>query len=394
MNQKLWIIANELRPEPLPFLWPGFIPRRAITLLEGDPATGKSSIAADIGARVTLGASMPLQNETVQQVETAGVLVLSGEESPAVVAAHFRAAGADLSRVAILSASNQINLVTGLEILQRAVTAVKAKLIIVDPVTEFLGVNINQDQSVRRALQPLVALAQKNDLAILLVRHLTKSARRAIYAGSGSIALTGLARSVLSVGMHPTESGMRVLSVAKSNVSAPKSIGYRISISQNHLAISDDLNSLQPCAHVVWTGLVETTADELVRRTDSEALSQLEEAQDFIYGELQEEPRLVNELLKKASTVGVSHSTLKRAKKSLGVRSIKRGVGKSQAFWWALPQNQDKLHAVKRRNMDALCDELFHGDIFNIEPNENKRSRPDDKRSSQPDDNDSEPEIF
>lgn len=40
---------------PTPWLWPGRIPRAAVTLLVGDPGRGKSLLTLDVAARVTTG---------------------------------------------------------------------------------------------------------------------------------------------------------------------------------------------------------------------------------------------------------------------------------------------------------------------------------------------------
>ena len=52
---------SEVDAKPVEWLWEGYIPRGALTILEGDPGLGKSQIACDIAARVTRGLPMPHQ---------------------------------------------------------------------------------------------------------------------------------------------------------------------------------------------------------------------------------------------------------------------------------------------------------------------------------------------
>jgi RecA-family ATPase len=52
------------------------------------------------------------------------------------------------------------------------------RLIIVDPVTPFLGVSAHREQFVRKAMERLKTFAEHNNVAIVLVRHLSKSGVR------------------------------------------------------------------------------------------------------------------------------------------------------------------------------------------------------------------------
>ncbi len=62
MATSKWHRLSEHQVRPTEFLWEQRIPIGAITILEGDPGTGKSTLLADIGGRVTSGTSMPLDS--------------------------------------------------------------------------------------------------------------------------------------------------------------------------------------------------------------------------------------------------------------------------------------------------------------------------------------------
>jgi hypothetical protein len=59
MSQRLLVPLSHVAPEPVLWLWRGRIPLGGITLLEGDPGDGKSTVMYDLAARVTTGRSMP-----------------------------------------------------------------------------------------------------------------------------------------------------------------------------------------------------------------------------------------------------------------------------------------------------------------------------------------------
>lgn len=62
-------LSNEKEPDlvplssiqcrPVDWLWPGRIPRGKLTLLVGDPGTGKSTVTMDLIARLSIGGQMP-----------------------------------------------------------------------------------------------------------------------------------------------------------------------------------------------------------------------------------------------------------------------------------------------------------------------------------------------
>ena len=53
------IILSEVEPERVTWLWSGRIPLGKLTVMDGDPGQGKSTIALDLAARVTRGWTMP-----------------------------------------------------------------------------------------------------------------------------------------------------------------------------------------------------------------------------------------------------------------------------------------------------------------------------------------------
>src|SRR5262249_26774409 len=85
------------------------------------------------------------------------------------------------------------------------------------------------DQSVRSVLTPLARLAQDHSCAILMVRHLSKKGRHAIYRGGGSIGILGACRSAWLTGRDPTDPSRFILAQTKSNLAAQlPALAYKI----------------------------------------------------------------------------------------------------------------------------------------------------------------------
>src|SRR5207237_4933693 len=85
---------HTLDRQPVQWLVPGWLARGALALLDGDPGLGKSTLAAELAARLSRGDG---------QQPPASVLILSAEDDPArVIRPRLEAAGADLQRILLL----------------------------------------------------------------------------------------------------------------------------------------------------------------------------------------------------------------------------------------------------------------------------------------------------
>ncbi len=90
--------ASLVTPHPQDWLWPNRIPMGRLSLIAGYPSSGKTAIARDIAARVSLGAPTP--DDPRASFVRAPVLIasLNGDHA-AIDVPLLRAAGADLSLV-------------------------------------------------------------------------------------------------------------------------------------------------------------------------------------------------------------------------------------------------------------------------------------------------------
>ena len=197
------VSLGAVEPAPVRWLWPGYIPLGKLTVLDGDPALGKSTLLLDLAARVSTGAPMPDGSPGLH----ASVCLLSAEDALAdTIRPRLAAAGADLARVHALTAvhgpagqgSRPPVIPRDLPLLRRTLQETHSRLLLIDPLMAYLGrgVDSSRDQDVRRCLHLLSDVAHEAPCAMLLLRHLSKaSIRRALYRGGGSIGV----RSVRSV---------------------------------------------------------------------------------------------------------------------------------------------------------------------------------------------------
>ena len=90
--------AALVTPHPQDWLWPNRIPMGRLSLIAGFPSSGKTAIARDIAARVSLGAPSPDDPRTSFVRAPVLIASLNGDHA-ALDIPLLRAAGADLSLV-------------------------------------------------------------------------------------------------------------------------------------------------------------------------------------------------------------------------------------------------------------------------------------------------------
>ena len=209
--------VSEVTLRLVEWLWPGHLALGEVALLEGDPDRGKSFVALDLCARLSTGRPWP---DGAPAPAPAASVFVSGEDSDkTTVGPRLRALGADLTRVFVpdgheAGPAAKLCLPAQTGVLEQVVAQTGARLVVIDPIMHFLGreVNPSSDQSVRRALDPLGALARRHGCAVLLVRHLNKAeGLRALYRGLGSVALLGACRSAWLIAEDAASPGRRVL---------------------------------------------------------------------------------------------------------------------------------------------------------------------------------------
>jgi len=327
-------LLSEVEPERVEWLWPGRLSLGKLAVLDGDPGLGKSAVTLDLAARVSAGLELP----DGERCEPAGVVLLSAEDGLAdTIRPRLDATGADTGRIVGLSpmvegssSGQPISIPRDLNIIERAIGRVGASLVIVDPLMAFLsgGTDSHKDQDVRRVLTPLAALAERTRAAVLIVRHLNKSAGgNALYRGGGSIGIIGAARSGLVIAPDPEDADRRILAANKHNLSrAAPSLVFRVGTAPNG------------AARVVWGGTSSLSAGDILREpADPEQRSLLSEAEEFLLKELKDGPVAAELVKKDARAAGVSERTLKRAKRVLGVGSDKESDG---SWSWVPPEQE------------------------------------------------------
>ena len=321
----------DILPRPVHWLWRHRIPLGTLTLIEGSPGVGKTSVVLDIIARITRGGSYP----DGAPCSRADVHIVGPEDSASrVIRPRLDAAGADHRGWALVDPGPDappLQLPRDVPLLGDALALSRGakSLLYIDALHDLLaGVKINDDAEVRTALRPVVALAETYGVAVLATRHLSKGGNRnAAMAGLGSVGFAAVARSILHVYRDSRDPSLLLLTHAKSNLGplAP-TLRYRL------VAGADDVPP-----RVEWDGVDRRSAEDLQGEYRGDEPSRgsesgaLDEATAWLREALTE-PRPRPELVRAAKDDGISERTLKRAYQALGVQTIRAGFG-APAVW-------------------------------------------------------------
>lgn len=333
------IAAARVQRERVDWCWPGRIPLGGVSLLVGDPGLGKSLLTCDQAARVSRAGGL--------------ALIATAEDSLATtVRPRLEAAGADLNRVGFVEMQADDGLPTGLFLpddvdeLERLVEENSAEYLVVDPLTAHLPADVNswRDQSVRLALAPLHALAERQRCAVVVVVHLNKAlSAEPLRRIGGSIGIPAAARSVLLLARDPDDDSRRVLAHVKCNL-GPLAPSLLYELEPIVLPSTTGERDIQT-VRLVEKGESDHQGGELLAPSpcgDAEKRSAREEAQEFLKLELEGGPRPANEIAKAARDAHIAPRTLDRAKQKLRVRSERRGgVGRDGVWFWSIPKGAD-----------------------------------------------------
>ena len=310
------IRMSEVQSQEIEWLWYPFIPYGKLTIIQGDPGDGKTTMVLNLAAKLSKGEAL---DENMKVTEPVNVIYQTAEDGLAdTVKPRLELAGADCERIIVIDESDKsLSMVD--ERLEQAIVRTGARLLILDPIQAYLGggMDMNRANEARDMTKKLGALAEKTKCAIILIGHMNKaSGNKAAYRGMGSIDFFAVARSVLLVGRVEGESNTRAVVQIKNNLAAfghPKAF-----------ALSED--------GFKWLGDYEITVDEVLGGITPKA-NKMEQAKQMLR-ELAETHNAVlsNEIFDRANELGISKRTLENAKKELGIRARKI----NNAWYWEL----------------------------------------------------------
>lgn len=326
-NVELKLIHMEdVLSKEVEWLWYPYIPYGKITIIEGDPGEGKTTLVLKLAAALSRGLPLPCDDD--KEYEPIHIIYQTAEDGiEDTIKPRLEKAGADCSMIRVIDETDKELSMTD-DRLEQAIIETGARLIILDPIQAYIGatVDMHRANEIRPVLKHLGIIAEKHNCAIILIGHMNKaSGSKSTYRGLGSIDIQATARSVLLVARLRDKPNIRIMAHDKSSLAlAGDAIGFEM---------TED-------SGMVCIGPYDITIDELLSGNEGRGKKKLDIAENFIkeyFGTNKVIPS--NEIMMEAAKSSIKRNTLLSAKKKLGITSDKEKAEDGTIYWtWVMPE--------------------------------------------------------
>jgi len=361
--------ASDIPLLAIEWLWRFWLAIGKLHLMVGEPGSGKTTLLADLLAAFSTGGSLP---DGTRAPKVFCLYWTSEDSIKETVMARLIAAGADLENVLVLRGmaehgkeryfrpSDLPELVR--EIKRLRAEGIDVRVIAIDPLPSGSG-NTNNNDAVRKNLEPLILLAEQEGLAIIGVRHLAKASSKKKLADriNGSVAYLAVSRIVLFVsrimgtGTSTDDPARGVLVRAKSNI-GPTNGGHAFTIQSVRL---DAENGIADATALKWdTQDLVGDPETIVRDSESNVVAvedALADELEFVGDLLRGGPVQANEAISSGQAQGYTSEKLRKALAELGGKSTKEpGYSRGPWYWVLSVSDFDNLRDRSRddRNED------------------------------------------
>lgn len=308
------------------WLWYPYIPYGKITIIEGDPGEGKTTLVLKLAAALSRGLPLPCDDD--KEYQPIHIIYQTAEDGiEDTIKPRLEKAGADCSMIRVIDETDKELSMTD-DRLEQAIIETGARLIILDPIQAYIGatVDMHRANEIRPVLKHLGIIAEKHNCAIILIGHMNKaSGSKSTYRGLGSIDIQATARSVLLVARLRDKPNIRIMAHDKSSLApAGDAIGFEMTEDNGMVCI----------------GPYDITIDELLSGNEGRGKKKLDIAENFIkeyFGTNKVIPS--NEIMMEAAKRSIKRNTLLSAKKKLGITSDKEKAEDGTIYWtWVMPE--------------------------------------------------------
>ncbi len=174
VEKRILTLYSDVQATSVHWLWYPFIAVGKITLLQGDPGDGKSTMMMNLIAELSKGGKTPDGKPvgTPQRV----IYQCSEDGVSDTIKPRLERCGADCRKVAFINEETYSGLTLDDERIRQAIIEFRPRLVVIDPIQAYLGSDSDLQIAgrARKLMQRLGMWASVYDCAIVLIGHLNK----------------------------------------------------------------------------------------------------------------------------------------------------------------------------------------------------------------------------
>ena len=321
-SSKLITLFSDVQAEKVSWFGYPFIAYGKVTLLQGDPGDGKSTLMMNLIAELSKGGKTP---DGKYLGRPKHVLYQCSEDGAAdTVKPRLERCGADCRNVAFIDEQIHEGITLNDERLYEAIASFLPRLVVIDPIQAYISKSSDLLVAgrARKLVRRLSIWAETYNCAVVLVGHMNKHDRtKGLYRSLGSIDVVASARSVLQVERDSRDPDIRILRQIKNSL-GPSDAMIRFEIKRD--------------TGFKWLEMgfpSEESAEgwETGMRTFS---TKMDKAAFLIRAYLRDGKVPSSEMYQRLNEEGISSRTAEKTRKSMGVvccRDVNR-------WYWSMPE--------------------------------------------------------
>lgn len=343
------VCMTDVEEEEITWIYQPYVPRGKVTICAAYPGTGKTYLLCYMAACVSTGKSF--FNQIPFDADPGRVIYLTAEDGIGdTIKKRLRICGASMDNIATVTQKTQLQFDS--PEIEDFMKDFNPDLMIFDPFQAYIGaeINMNAPNETRDKLNRIADLAEKYDVAVVLICHFNKNGKGdAITRVLGSTDIMGICRSYIALGLVPGEDDIKFMSHEKSSLAKRgKTILFEI----------DPDNG-----GVVYLGENNLTMDDYTAIRNKKRANNapaIEAAKQFIVNNMPEGRRLAKEIKTLAAANKISEMSLRRAREELGIITRKTKEFPPRSIWILPGHEEDQPEEPEPVQEELPIDKLLN----------------------------------
>lgn len=334
-GSSLVTLYSDVRATSVRWLWFPFIAIGKITLLQGDPGDGKSTMMMNLIAEISNGGATP-DGQALGRAQRA-IYQCSEDGVSDTIKPRLEAAGADCRNIAFINEEVYGGLTLDDERIREAIIDFRPRLVVIDPIQAYLGSDSDLQIAgrARKLMHRLSLWASTYDCAVVLIGHLNKKeGSKGLYRSLGSIDVVAAARSVLQVERDSLDTDVRVVRQIKNSL-GPSDGEFRFEIRPQTGFRWLEVSASPQRDHKAEMPVFEKKMDKAAFLI-KQMLNQSDMKSVDVYEKLEQE--------------GISHRTAEDTRKNMGIRCYRK---MNQWYWSIKPADGKAEPGLDKKTKDV-----------------------------------------